>query len=98
MKKTEILVICTHQDILATIIRLIKNNETYNAIGVSNITEANEMIDSGKFDLVLLGSGLTEAEENNFFEHSKTIPVVRHYGGGSGLLFAEIFEALKLTT
>lgn len=94
MRKIEILAICGHEGILATMVRLIKTNEAWSATGVANVPEAIELIDQQPFDLVLLGSGISEPDENLLYEHSKTVPVIRHYGGGSGLLFGEIQQAL----
>jgi hypothetical protein len=42
---------------------------------------------------VLLGAGLSEDEAEQVRQHF-TVPVVQHYGGGSGLLYAEIYQAL----
>lgn len=98
MKKIEILAICTHEGILQTINRLINNNELWNSTGAQNINEARELADTKDFDLILIGSGLTAAEEQELeamLAVHKNIPVVKHYGGGSGLLFGEIYQALS---
>ena len=97
MKKIEILAICTHEGILQTIKRLINNNELWNSTGAPNIQTAAELVDTNNFDLILLGSGLTAAEEQELesvLAAHKNIPVIKHYGGGSGLLFGEIYHAL----
>lgn len=98
MKKTEILAICSHEGILGTILRLIRTNERWNATGAADVKEAVQLIDSRPFDLVLIGSGVDETDEQFLYRHSKTIPVIRHYGGGSGLLFGEIYQALEITS
>jgi translation initiation factor IF-3 len=98
MKKIEILAICTHEGILQTINRLINNNELWNSTGAIDIKEAKELADTKDFDLILIGSGLTAAEEQeleSILAAHKNIPVVKHYGGGSGLLFGEIYHALS---
>jgi 2-phospho-L-lactate guanylyltransferase (CobY/MobA/RfbA family) len=98
MKKIEILAICTHEGILQTINRLINNNELWNSNGAIDINEAKELADTKDFDLILIGSGLTAAEEQELesvLAAHKNIPVVKHYGGGSGLLFGEIYQALS---
>ncbi len=98
MKKIEILAICTHEGILQTINRLINNNELWNSTGAIDINEAKELADTKDFDLILIGSGLTAAEEQeleSILAAHKNIPVVKHYGGGSGLLFGEIYQALS---
>jgi len=98
MKQTEILVICTQQEILNTIVRLINANETMNGTGANTLEQAITVFKSASFDMVLMGAGLSKEEETEFENivarlRSK-IPVVHHYGGGSGLLFAEIYECL----
>lgn len=98
MKETEIMVICAHEEILKTIVRLVNNHPEMNATGVNTLEQAVTVLKSAYFDLVLLGSGLSPEEEHEFSETvkhmRKKIPVVHHYGGGSGLLFTEIYEAL----
>lgn len=98
MKKIEILAICTHEGILQTVNRLINNNELWNSTGAIDIQQAREIADTKDFDLILIGSGLTAAEEQELesvLAAHKNIPVVKHYGGGSGLLFGEIHHALS---
>lgn len=61
------------------------------------LEQALMLFKTSSFDLILIGAGLkTEEEEliTNINRSIKKIPVVRHYGGGSGLLFTEIFQAL----
>jgi len=45
-----------------------------------------------------LGGGIEELSEDQlsayFTSHNPDIKIVQHYGGGSGLLSAEIYEAL----
>lgn len=99
MSKLEILVICRHAEILQTIVRLVKNNPAWNAIPANTDLEAIATFDSNTIDLVLLGSGIepeSEAELRlHFTKQNPAIIIVQHYGGGSGLLAAEIYEALK---
>ncbi|WCT14564.1 hypothetical protein [Mucilaginibacter jinjuensis] len=98
MKKIEILAICTHEGILQTINRLINNNEAWNSTCAASIDEARKICDNSEFDLILIGSGLSAAEEQELesvLAAHKNIPVVKHYGGGSGLLFGEIHHALS---
>ncbi|OKS85625.1 hypothetical protein [Mucilaginibacter polytrichastri] len=97
MKKIEILAICTHEGILQTINRLINNNELWNSTGAIDMQSATELLVNKDFDLILIGSGLAVADEyklETVLAAHKNIPVVKHYGGGSGLLFGEIYQAL----
>jgi DNA-binding NtrC family response regulator len=99
MKKIQILVICNHEEILQTIIRLINNNEKWNATGTSDVEKAIEIFHQHKFDLVLLGSGINDEDENKlrriFTHQNPEIKIIQHFGGGSGLLSNEIESALS---
>jgi len=96
MEKKQILVVCTHPTILQTIIRLINTHELWHGMGAVSLDEALRISQTNLLDLVLLGAGLRNEEEKVLSTQlgSKTI-CVKHYGGGSGLLFAEIQQALK---
>lgn len=98
MKKKEILVICSHPGILATLIRLIEKTGEFTACGVATAAEALSSCRSRAFDLILMGAGLApEAEqdlERKLKEISPESPVIYHFGGGSGLLFTEIKQGL----
>jgi hypothetical protein len=94
----EILVICRHPEILQTIVRLVNNNPDWQATGAITNPEAIKAFNDGAFGLVLLGSGIDEESEKElrsaFTSVVPGITIVQHYGGGSGLLSAEIYEAL----
>jgi hypothetical protein len=60
-----------------------------------SVSEAKEKGRLTQPDVVLLGAGLTPGESSEIRNHFSA-PVVQHYGGGSGLLFAEIYEALNI--
>ena len=99
MQKIQILIICSHEEILQTIIRLINKNEKWNAIGAINSETAINVFNQQTFDLVLLGSGIDNEDENKlqqiFLQKNPQIKIVQHFGGGSGLLFNEIEAALS---
>jgi hypothetical protein len=101
MGKIEILVICRHEGILQTVVRLINNNPEWNATGVVTDDEALNTFSMLPFKLVLLGSGIEKESEDRlcaaFKAHNPEIIIVEHYGGGSGLLGAEIYQALGPT-
>jgi hypothetical protein len=93
MKEFEILVIGKQPRIMETIARLINSKSSLNGSIAYSANEAIAQNEVVVFHLVLIGAGLTEAEAQqirSFF----TVPVVQHYGGGSGLLYAEISQAL----
>jgi len=99
MSKTEILVICRHQGILETVVRLINNNPDWHATGAATDEEAIAAFMALSFTLVLLGSGIEQESENKiraeFVARDPSVIIVQHYGGGSGLLAAEIYQALN---
>jgi hypothetical protein len=94
MQQSEILVIGSHPEILKTIIRLINNNPEWNGTGVLTVYDAIKEFKNKQFDLVLVGAGVDEEKEKQlralFTGLHPGVHIVRHYGGGSGLLKAEI--------
>lgn len=98
MMRTEILVIGADPDILQTILRLLNAEESWHADGVAGVKEALTKCSIKTYDVLLLGAGLTMREEEELKTELKrlypALPVIPHYGGGSGLLFAEIYLAL----
>ncbi|MEO3407016.1 hypothetical protein AAFN85_24080 [Mucilaginibacter sp. CAU 1740] len=99
MEKIQILVVGRHPEILATVVRLVNNNPDWNATGCLSDEEAIAAFGTQDFRVVLLGGGVNEISEaalnSHFFSINPDIKIVQHFGGGSGLLSAEIYEALK---
>lgn len=97
-KKVEILVAGTNQKILETVLRLLNTNKDWNATGVSSVKAAIDLCKTKPYQLLLIGAGLTDPEEEELTVKVKLIHagihIIPHYGGGSGLLFAEIYLAL----
>jgi DNA-binding NtrC family response regulator len=96
--KVKILVVCANPHILRVILRLTNANNDWEAVGSSTSQEAKEALSRDNFNLLLIGSGLTEAEEQGLIKYVQSdVPntrIIQHYGGGSGLLSAEIYQAL----
>ncbi|RZK43580.1 MAG: hypothetical protein EOO90_03205 [Pedobacter sp.] len=96
MNLVEILIVGTNVPIMNTIQRLINQNETWRA----TIAETNEQaIDScaeNNFGLVLLCAGIENERELKIEleRQHPHLPVIIHYGGGSGLLYTEIYQGL----
>ena len=99
-EQTEILVIGTHPQILETVLRLLNKVESWNATGVSSPHEALEQAKSQSYQVLLLGAGLEDEDEDALTQEIRKIQpgihVIPHYGGGSGLLYAEIYLALGI--
>jgi DNA-binding NtrC family response regulator len=96
MKEINILAVGTHPEIMATILRLLNNKPNWQATGASNLAEALTHANDQQFDIVLIGAGIDEADTLVIKKAYPKIPVVLHYGGGSGLLYAEIYQALDI--
>jgi hypothetical protein len=90
-----ILVICRHPEILATIVRLINSKPEWQ--GLSD-EEATKIFLEKDFDVVLIGAGVNLESERylrqTFEKKNPAVKIIQHYGGGSGLLFGEIHQAL----
>ena len=99
MQKTRILIVCSHAEILSTIVRLVDKNPQWQATGCADINDAFAAFTDEPFPLVLIGSGIDASDECLLEEKlralSPDVRIVKHYGGGSGLLSAEIIGALS---
>jgi DNA-binding NarL/FixJ family response regulator len=97
--KLSILVIGRHPQIMETVLRLIHTHPAWTAVGALSNEEAWEEFQKKSFDLVLVGGGVEEASEQLLTAQFKSIQpeviIIRHYGGGSGLLFNEIEQAAR---
>ncbi|BAV06212.1 hypothetical protein SAMN05421788_106279 [Filimonas lacunae] len=98
MSQKEILIAGIHPDIVQTVVRLINSQPNWNGTGAIGVAEAKALCTTRHFDVVLFGGGIEEADEQQltrfFTQHHPKIICLRHYGGGSGLLYAEIHQAL----
>ena len=79
--------------------QLINQHENWSGEGNTEEERIIELFYRNNYDLVLLGGGISVASEKKIralFGHQKAaIPIIQHYGGGSGLLANEIEEALE---
>lgn len=98
MKTLLILYVGTHPEITETVLRLINQKENWKGIAANTPDKAREAFTNNNCNIVLLGNGVSPEDEQilcEFFEETKPdVPVIQHYGGGSGLLYAEIMEVL----
>ncbi len=96
--KLNILVIGRHSQIMETVLRLINNQPMWMAEGALTDEDALAKFNSSDFSLVLIGGGVEESSEvklkREFEKKNPQIKIIRHFGGGSGLLFNEIEEAI----
>ena len=96
--KITILVIGRHEEIMQILLRIIHKNENWTAKAAMTDEEALALFDAHRFNIVLLSSGIDEADEQilrrSFQGKDPAITIIQHYGGGSGLLSNEIMQAL----
>lgn len=101
MEKIEILIVGTNEPIMRTIARLIDNEENWLATIAFSLDEAIAICPTKDFKLALICAGLSKDEEIGLSfglnQLLPSLPIVKHYGGGSGLLYAEIYQAIDLT-
>jgi len=94
----KVLALCSHPEILPVVVRLVNNNPEWQATGAGTEEQAIALFTEQPFDVVLLGSGMDEGSENRlrpvFLAINPQVKFIQHYGGGSGLLACEIYEAL----
>jgi hypothetical protein len=95
-----ILVVGRNPEILETILRLLNGRPGWNAVGAMTDEDALLRFSNQPCEIVLFGGGVeASSEEKLTLEFQKRSPapkIIRHYGGGSGLLFGEIYQALEM--
>jgi len=100
--KTKILAIGRHAEILQTVVRLLNNNPEWEGVGANTDDEAVLLFSAQPFKIVLLCGGIEQESEDRlrsaFNALNPDAIIVQHYGGGSGLLSAEIYQALAKQT
>ena len=99
--KLRVLVLGRNAQIMETVLRLINSQENWQAVGALTDEDALKLFTSQTIDLVLVGGGVEEPSEREltaaFRKTNPCIKIIRHYGGGSGLLFNEIIEAMGIS-
>lgn len=98
-KPLNILVIGRDREILETVLRLLNSQPGWKAEGALSDHEAETKFSQSVFECVLMGGGVEAASEKQLTTQFKRLRpqtrVIRHFGGGSGLLFNEIQIALE---
>src|ERR1700722_19623347 len=94
-----ILAVGREKDILAVVERLINNHDGWKAAVASTEDEADAIFRTKAFRIVLVGAGFSAEEEQALRQRllrlDPVVVVIRHYGGGSGLLENEILGILQ---
>ncbi len=98
LSSIQVLVVGRHEEIMQTVLRLINSTPDWEAAGALEDEEAIELFQQRRFDLVLIGGGVepeSEAKLRAIFSfQNPLVKIIQHFGGGGGLLFAEIRAAL----
>src|SRR5580693_7254812 len=95
-----ILVVGKDPQILKVVLRLLNHHQpaTFHAVGSSDPGQARSLFADTDIDLVLITNGidatLDASIREDFFTRRPGVRILQHFGGGSGLLFGEITEAL----
>ncbi|MDF2188183.1 hypothetical protein [Paraflavitalea sp. CAU 1676] len=96
----KILAIGRNAEIMEVMQRLINVPDKRSGVAVTTDEEAEAAWQKETFDLVMLCAGIDEEAEKNLRNKIAQInpmtKVIRHYGGGSGLLENEIEAALAV--
>ena len=99
MDKIQILVVGRNTEIVPVLQRLIEKNENWQCTVAYEDEDAILKFQQMQYDIVLLSSGIEDTSEqklrNLFIFQQPEIIIIQHYGGGSGLLYAEIYQALN---
>jgi hypothetical protein len=96
-----ILVIGKDSEILKVVLRLLNEFQQahYHAVGATDSDLARELFSNGDIDLVLITNGIDPTVDaslrEEFLGRKPEVRILQHYGGGSGLLFSEIAQALS---
>jgi hypothetical protein len=96
-----ILVIGKDSEILKVVLRLLNEFQQahYHAVGATDPHLARELFSNGDIDLVLITNGIDPTVDaslrEEFLGRKPEVRILQHYGGGSGLLFSEIAQALS---
>jgi hypothetical protein len=95
-----ILVVGKNPEILKVVLRLLNeyNSANYHAIGSTDPDQTRSLFADADIDLVLITNGidatLDASLREEFLNRRPGVRILQHFGGGSGLLFGEIAEAL----
>jgi len=96
-----VLAVGRNPEIMAVIHRLLNAPENRAGTTVTTDADAIAAFRQTAFNLVLLCAGISEQEgavlTAQLLQLQPGVPVIRHYGGGSGLLDNEINAALSLS-
>lgn len=99
LNQVKILSVAAHDEIREVMDRLVNKHANWSGEAARGIDEAEAYLVEEEFDVILCGAGIKPEDEKrlrDFCEKQLTFSprVVRHYGGGSGLLYTEVMLAV----
>jgi len=98
LRQLHILAAGHHQEIMQVLHRLINAREKWTGKVVATSEEAIAVCREAPYHIVLLCTGISDADEAELRERLTALQphiiIIRHFGGGSGLLESEIRAAL----
>ena len=96
---TTILYIGRDTEITAVMNRLLNARPEWKGLCVCKNEEAISVCKEQHVDLVLLGNGIESSSEadlkSKLLALRPSLKIIQHYGGGSGLLYGEIIQAIS---
>ena len=96
MKTINFLLLGKNEEILLTLKRIIENTPSWNATIQQDLGICKKHLIDNPVDVLLLSSGLSPQEEHEITDHltrlTYPIGLIKHYGGGSGLLKNEVYS------
>lgn len=99
MKKLIILYVGRNPEITGTMNRLLNARAEWLGFTTCLDDDALSICTNKHIDLVLLGNGLSTDDEQKLRDGltkiRPSLKIIQHYGGGSGLLYGEIAEAIN---
>lgn len=98
INQLNILAVGLNAEIMAVVDRLINGHEKWKGTTVCTIEEAIDAFSTKQYHILLLCAGISEEAasqlKSNLAGLNPATIVIRHFGGGSGLLENEILAAL----
>ena len=92
--KEQVLVLSADPEISSVIMRLIGDFEGYEGTLCQSVDTLSEILSGRDFHILLIGAGFVASEEEEMTRvvgsRFPGIRKINHYGGGSGLLYAEL--------
>ena len=94
-----ILSFVTNPEILPVLDRVVNKQEGWTGRRASSLAAAEAVLHREPIDVILLGAGTGAAERESLTvtiaNSGQNTIIIDHYGGGSGLLYAEVMEAVN---